>query len=298
MRWTWVVLSWNGRQDTLRCLAALDPAEPVVVVDNGSSDGTVEAVRAAFADRDLAVVENGANLGFSGGCNAGVRRALQDGADWVVLLNNDAQARPGTLRAFRAAAERHPDAGVLAGKLLFDDGRVQWAGQRVSLRTGYSGRPAGLGAIDGPSWARERQVPRAVGALMAVSRQAIDRVGLLDDDLFAYVEDVDWSLRVRAAGLTCWFVPDAVAVHALSASSGGDARSTTTMYYGARNTVVLCERWLPRGPLRTRLRRATIALTFGARAALVQRNPAAVRAVVEGLRDAAAGRLGPRGGTA
>lgn len=295
MRWTWVVLSWNGRADTLRCLGSLDPSEPVVVVDNGSTDGTVTAVRDAFPH--ATVVETGANLGFSGGNNAGIRRALEDGADWVVLLNNDASPRPGTLRAFAAAAERHPDAGVLAGKLLFDDGRVQWAGQRVSLRTGYAGRPDGYGAIDGPSFARERPVPRAVGALMAVSRDAIDRVGLLDDDLFAYVEDVDWSLRVRAAGLSCWFVPDAVAVHALSGSSGGDQGSTTTMYYGARNTVVVCERWLPRGPLRTWLRRLSVALTFGARAALVQRNPAAVAAVVEGMRDAIAGRRGPRGAT-
>ena len=295
-RLTWVVLSWNGREDTLACLAALDPADPVVVVDNGSADGTVAAVRARFGDRlqDLAIVENGANLGFSGGNNAGIRRALDDGADWVVLLNNDARPRPGTLDALRAAAQRHPDAGVLAGKLVFDDGRVQWAGQRVSLRTGYSGRPDRYGEPDGPASSVERPVPRAVGALMAVSRAAIDACGLLDDDLFAYVEDVDWSLRIRRAGFSCWLVPEAVAIHALSASTGGDAGSTHTMYYGARNTVVVCERHLPRGPARTWVRRLTIALAFGARAALVQRIAAAVRAVLDGVCDGVARRLGPR----
>ena len=145
--WAVCVLNWNGREDTLRCLASLRRRARVIVADNGSSDGSVEAIRAAFPD--VEVVENGANLGFSGGNNAAIRRALDGGAEWVVLLNNDAEAEPGLLDALQAAAARHPDAGVLAGKLLFPDGRVQWAGQRVGLRTGYSGRPRGHGREDG-----------------------------------------------------------------------------------------------------------------------------------------------------
>ena len=139
MSWAVCVLNWNGREDTLRCLASLRGAR-VIVADNGSTDGSVEAIRAAFPDVEL--VENGANLGFSGGNNAAIRRALERGAEWVVLLNNDAEAEPGLLAALQAAAARHPRAGVLAGKLLYPDGRVQWAGQRVGLRTGYSGPPA------------------------------------------------------------------------------------------------------------------------------------------------------------
>jgi GT2 family glycosyltransferase len=164
----------------------------------------------------------------------------------------------------------------------------------VSLRTGYSGRPRGYGRPDGPEWSRDEPVERAVGALMAVSRAAIAAVGTLDDALFAYVEDVDWSLRIRAAGFSCRFVPGARAVHALSAATGGDTGSTATLYYGARNTVVVCERHLARGPVRTGLRRATIAATFTLRAALVQRTPAALAAVAAGVRDGVARRLGPR----
>jgi GT2 family glycosyltransferase len=183
--------------------------------------------------------------------------------------------------------------------LLFDDGRVQWAGQRLGLRSGYSGRPRGYGrplADVAAAHGEPTPVPRAVGALMAVSRAAIEAVGTFDDDLFAYVEDVDWSLRIRAAGFGCWFVPRARAVHALSASTGGDAGSTATLYYGARNTVVACERHLPLGLVGTWLRRATIALTFTLRAATVQRSGAALRAVFDGVRDGVARRLGPRGG--
>jgi GT2 family glycosyltransferase len=294
-RWAFVVLNWNGREDTLRCLASLravDGEHAVYVADNGSADGSAEAIREAHPEAVL--IENGANLGYSGGNNPAIERAVADGADWVVLFNNDAVAEPGLLMALKAAAARHPDAGVLAGKLLFGDGRVQWAGQHVGLRSGYSGRPRGYGEPDGPEWSAEQPVDRAVGALMAVPRAAVERVGVFDDDLFAYVEDVDWSLRIRAAGFSCWFVPEARAVHALSASTGGDSGSTATLYYGARNTIVVSERHLPLRPAGTWLRRATIVATFLLRAATVQRSRAAFAAVAEGARDGVRRRLGPR----
>jgi GT2 family glycosyltransferase len=288
--WWICVLNWNGRDDTLRCLRSLENsgADGIVVADNGSVDGSVEAIRTAFPDVEL--VENGANLGYSGGNNAAIRRALELGADWVVLLNNDAELEPEALEAFAAA----PEAGVLAGKLLFPDGRVQWAGQRIDLRFGYSGRPRGFGRPDGPEYAVAGPAPRAVGALMAVSRAAIEAVGLLDDDLFAYVEDVDWCLRIREAGFACRFVPEARARHALAGSTGGAAASTTTMYFGTRNTIVVCERHLPLGRAGTALRRGVIVSSFLARAVLVQRRLAPVRATLEGYADARARRLGPR----
>lgn len=287
--WWICVLNWNGREDTLRCLSSLaeSGADGVVVADNGSTDGSVEAIRAAHPGVEL--IENGANLGYSGGNNAAIARALERGADWVVLLNNDAELEPGALEAFAAA----PEAGVLAGKLLYPDGRVQWAGQRVGLKSGYSGRPRGDGQPDGPEFDAAGLVPRAVGALMAVSRLAIDAAGLLDEDLFAYVEDVDWSLRIREAGFACRFVPQARARHALSASTGG-AASTTPLYFGTRNTVVVCERHLPLGRAGTALRRISIVGSFLARALLVLRSRAAARAVIAGYADARAGRLGPR----
>jgi GT2 family glycosyltransferase len=295
MSWAVCVLSWNGRDDTLRCLAALERVRgefAVVVADNGSSDGSADAIRAAHPHVEL--VENGANLGFSGGNNAAIRRALAGGAEWVVLLNNDAEPEPRMLEALQAAAARHPRAGALAGKLLYDDGRVQWAGQRVALLTGYSGRPRGHGRPDGFAFSVEGRTDRAVGALMAVSRPAIERAGMLDEELFAYVEDVDWSLRIRAAGFDCVLVPSARAVHHVSASTGGAAASTHTVYYGTRNTMVVCERHRPLGAAGTAVRRACIVSAFVAHAALVLRSRGAIAAVVEGYRDALAGRLGER----
>jgi GT2 family glycosyltransferase len=280
-----VVLNWNGGDDTLAALASLDGL-PVVCVDNGSTDGSPDRIAARFPNVDL--IRTGVNLGFAGGNNVGIRRALAQGADWVLLLNNDAVAEPGIVEALEAAAAARPDAGLLACKILSDDGAtVQYAGATFRPQLGYSGRVA-TSAPD-----ELRDVGRADGAAVAASRAAIERAGLLDETLFLYVEDVDWSLRVRAAGFSIVFVPDARVRHKGSAASGGGA-STTNLYYDTRNTIAVSERQapLPRG-LRG-LRRGVVVGTHLALAARHPRRGAAVRAVVGGWRDARAGRLGQR----
>ena len=282
-----VVLNWNGGEDTL---AALDSVEgvPTICVDNGSTDGSDALVEQRFPD--VTLVRTGVNLGFAGGSNAGLRVALERGADWVLLLNNDAVAEPGLPAALARAADARPDAGLLACKVLFEDGEtVQYAGTDFNARLGYSGRSVGHG---GPDRFHElRDVGRADGAAMVVSRAAAERAGLLDESLFAYVEDVEWSLRIRAAGFAIVFVPDAVVRHKGSVATGGRA-STTNLYYSVRNTIAVSERYwpLPRG-LRA-LRRGVV---VGAHLAQAVRHPArgaATRAVLAGWRDARAGRTG------
>jgi GT2 family glycosyltransferase len=296
--WWVVVLSWNGRDDTLACLrsVAAIPRKDVgvVCVDNGSSDGSVQAVMREFPQVD--VIENGRNLGFAGGNNVGIVHALERGARWIVLVNNDAVIDLDAIDAFEAAAAAHPKAGILGGKLLFRDrpDHIWFAGQRFNSLLGYSGRPRGYGRPDGPRYAQIVSTDRAVGALLAVSRRAVDAVGLLDEELFAYVEDVDWAIRVRRAGLQVLLAPAARAWHAVSAASGGEAGSTHTLYYGARNTIVVTERHRSLGRIGTRLRRFAILSTFSAHALTRSDRRAAMRAVRDGYRDALAGRLGMR----
>jgi GT2 family glycosyltransferase len=293
-----IVLSWNSRDETLASLRSAlamprDDAR-VICVDNGSRDGSVEAVRHELPE--VTLVENGRNLGFAGGNNAGIRRALDDGAQWVVLLNSDATIAPDAIDGFEATAARRPAAGILAGKVLYDDppDRIWFAGQRFRLLLGYSGRPRGHGRRDGPRYGEIVPTDRAVGALMAVSRKAIEAVGLMDEQLFAYVEDVDWSLRVREAGFEVVVAPAARAWHKVSASTGGERHSTHPLYYGVRNTIVVTERHRPLGRGGARLRRALIAAAFLAYACTRASRRKAIAAVRAGYRDAASGRLGPR----
>jgi GT2 family glycosyltransferase len=296
--WYAVVLSWNGREDTLRCLESLmqvkHPDLGVVCVDNGSVDGSQQAVRERFPG--VTLIEAGANLGYSAGNNLGLRHALAHGARWMMLVNNDATLAADVIDGFEAAARERPRAGILAGKVYFADRpeTIWFAGQRVSELLGYSGRPRGYGRPDGARYSHLVTTGRAVGALMAVSREAIDAVGMLDEDLFAYVEDVDWALRVRGAGMEVVFAPAARAWHRVSASTGGEAASTHTLYYGVRNTVTALERRRPLGRVPTGLRRAAILASFSAHALGRANRRRALLAVREGFGDAVKGRLGER----
>jgi GT2 family glycosyltransferase len=280
-----VVLNWNGGDDTLAALASLQGI-PTVCVDNGSTDGSDLLVEQRHPNVEL--IRTGANLGFAGGNNVGIRRALEAGADLVLLLNNDAMAEPGLGKALDDALDARPDAGLLACKVLFEDGeRVQYAGAGFNKWLGYSGRVQ----TDGPDELRD--VARADGAAMAVTRVAVQKAGLLDTELFAYVEDVEWSLRIRRAGFAVVLVPGARARHKGSAATGGRA-STTNLYYDTRNTIVVAERHapLPRG-LRS-LRRGVVVGAHIAQSLTHPSRLAAMSAVVAGWRDARAGRLGQR----
>ena len=280
-----VVVSWNGRDDTLDALESLREID-TVVVDNGSVDGSADAVAERFPEVEL--IRAGVNLGFAGGNNAGIRRALDRGADWVLLVNNDATVEPGIVEALAAAAESRPDAGVLACKVLFaDSDRLWYAGAGFNAYLGRS-RHERFGRPDEPGTLRD--TVRATGAGMAVSRAAIEKAGLLDEELFLYAEDLEWCLRIKAAGFAVVYVPDARVRHRVTAASGG-AGSPTASYYEARNVLAVVERHrpLPRG-----LTGARRALVVAPRVALAALRPRSAYAALRGWRDYRKGRLGRR----
>jgi GT2 family glycosyltransferase len=286
-----VVLNWNGGPDTLAALESLDGIE-TICVDNGSTDGSDSAVEERFPQVEL--IRTGANLGFAGGNNVGLRRAYERGAEWVLLLNNDAIAEQGIADALARAAAARPDAGLLACKILWEDGRtVQYAGATFNARLGYSGRLTGYGTPDRRDEDGVRDVGRADGAALALSRVAFEQVGGLDESLFVYVEDVELSLRVRRAGFGVVFVPGARVRHKGSAASGGRA-STTNLFYSVRNTIAVSERYAPLPFGARSLRRAVVVGTHLLQALSHPARREAAGAVIAGWRAARAGRSGPR----
>jgi GT2 family glycosyltransferase len=292
-----VVLNWNGREDTLACLTSLARADGdrsiTIVADNGSVDGTVEAVWERFPAVEL--VLNGANLGFAGGNNAGIRRALELGAEYVLILNNDTEVDPGFIRVLVDEAARRPDAGALCSKILFAEPSdlIWFAGAGFDPRSGYNGRQRGYRERDDGRFDGVTETDRACGAAMLIPREVLEKVGLFDYDLFAYSEDTDWSLRAREAGYRLYVVPGSKVWHKVSAASGGES-SPTTLYYNLRNTIVVCERHAPLGRLGTHRRRAVLLAAHLVQASLSQRKQEGISAVLAGWRDARAGRLGQR----
>ena len=293
---TAVVLSWNGRDDTLACLASLAEATyaplTTVLVDNASSDGTVEAVSRAHPEVRILPLDR--NRGFAGGVNAGLREALAGDAGLVLLLNNDATVEQGFLEPLVEAA-RAPGVGAACAQILHAEPphAVWYAGASYDPRRGHQGRHTAYGDPPLPATRPPYPTERACGGAMLIPRAALERVGMLDESLFAYAEDVDWSVRAHAAGLSLLVVPASVVYHRVSAASGG-ASSPDTVYYALRNGLVVAERHAPLGRLGTARRRAAAAAAFAVQALRSGARRAGLRAVLDGLRDASRRRLGPR----
>ena len=230
---TAIVLSWNGCESTLACLRSLELVtyQPfsVLVVDNGSGDGSAGAV--AVDHPGVGLVRLPENLGFAAGMNVGIRAAFADGADAVLLLNNDMEVEPGFVEPLVAAVVGDGLCAAACAQVLFagEPPRVWYAGARFARRRGHSGRNVGYGQPPLSPATTPYRTERACGGAMLVTNTVSERVGLFDEELFAYAEDTDWSLRAARKGLHSLVVPASVVHHAVSGSSGGES-SPTSIY--------------------------------------------------------------------
>ena len=250
-----VVLNWNGGEETLACLASLrkvaDLDLTVLLADNGSGDGSTE--RAAEQHPGLVVLRYGSNLGYAAGNNRAIRHALDElGADWVALLNSDVLVAPDTfavLLAAVAAAEVGGGAGRVGAVgpcLLYRDRpEVVWA------CGGKIGPQLNVTQLLGHGGARRPGAPVDVdylpGACLLVSREACTRAGLLDESFFCYLEDADWGVRLRQAGLRVVAVSQAVAWHGLSSSTGGGYSAGRKYMTGVNSVHFLRKHGTPSG---------------------------------------------------
>lgn len=213
-----VILNWNGRDYLEACLTALMAQEPppdrVVLVDNGSSDGSAEFVRERFPQ--VAVRENGGNLGFAAGNNAALR---DETAEVVVLLNPDVVLSSGALAALAGALDTEPSIGIAGAKLWYPDGEtIQHGGGYITHPQALPGH-YGIGRPDAGDHDAAREVEYVIGAATALRRSMLDEIGLLDEGYFLYFEDVDLCARARRAGYRVVYRPQATGVHVESATA-------------------------------------------------------------------------------
>lgn len=216
-----VVLTYNHYDDTRECLESLAKIDygnlSTVVVDNGSSDGTPDKVRADFPE--VQVIETGSNLGVPWGYNVGFSHALQAGAEYILMLNNDTIVDPAMLQHLLDVGQADSQAGVLAPKVLYyDDPEVIWsAGGR---HRAFPPAHIILGQDD-PSGAFEKpfHLEYALSCGLLIHRRAFERAGLFDPGYFFFFDDWDFSQRVRAHGLHIIFVPEARMWHKVSKST-------------------------------------------------------------------------------
>lgn len=214
-----VVLNWNGWRDTLICVKSLQklnyPNYDLVVVDNGSTDGSQNQIEACIPE--INVLQTGANLGFGGGCNAGIRQALARGADYVWLINSDATVDENALTELVRVADENALVGAV-GSVLYEADKPEqvqlWGGGKVQLWAGLSFHSRSSALLDFVS-----------GASVLLRREALEQVGLFDDKtFFMYWEDSDLGFRLRQAGWQLAVAEKSRVWHKLSASLGKGSR--------------------------------------------------------------------------
>lgn len=235
-----IILTFNRWEITSACLSSLiqqdHPDYQIVVVDNGSTDGTVEKIHQKYPA--INVIANEINLGFAAGCNVGIRKALENKADFILLLNNDTVVPHNLLSIMVRRAQELPDAGILTPRLYhYNDPESLWfAGSRRHWLL--------LEAVDfGPNEARRYIKPDELhtldyifGTAMLVPTEVFKEVGLFDESFFLYYEDMDFCLRVQSAGYKLYYVPDVGVQHHISSSTS--SMPAMRHYYKARGSVI------------------------------------------------------------
>jgi hypothetical protein len=233
-----IIVIWNGLQDTLECLESLlqdgYPAMEIVVVDNGSTDGSAATIRErGFPVR---IVNAGGNLGFTGGNNLGLEEARRLEASYAFLLNNDTTLEKGAIRALVDAAELNPSVGIVAPVMHYYSApdKIWFAGGLLRLAKGEAihdqeSSPTRLSEPYSTSWVS--------GCAMLVRMRACAEVGGLDDRFYFTWEDVDWSLRMRRKGFEVMVVPKARIFH--KCGSSVKRLDGIGNYYSVRNSLLL-----------------------------------------------------------
>ena len=258
-----ILVNWNGWQDTIECLTSLFAAQlpdtAIIVCDNGSTDGSLQHLRAwieqtgqphdfrAFSPSEpmtppsrLTFLDTGANLGFSGGNNAGIELALSWGCEFIWLLNNDTTIEPDALTEMLSVFSDHPEIGVLGSLIrpMSDRGAIACAGGWYNPMTGQAADYTEI-----QSDRRPHEVPFVSGCSLLVRRTAIEKAGRMPEQYFLYCEDVDWCIRLKRAGYPSFVQPTSIVYHKESNSLGKLSRNK--LYYTSRSSLLLVRSLFP-----------------------------------------------------
>jgi GT2 family glycosyltransferase len=292
-----IILNWNGKRDTVVCLDSLKSVKKnnvdlhICVVDNGSSDDSVKVITKDYPS--IEIVETGKNLGFSGGNNVGIAYALSHGAEYIWLLNNDTLVDKNVLSFLSVFDD--PKVGACGSKIYFaagheyhidrykesERGKVFWyAGGLIDWKNMFASHQ-GVDEVDHGQYDHVEETQFITGCSFIVRADVIKRIGYLNDKYYLYLEDLDWSMRIKQAGYKNVFAPSSIVWH-INAGSSGKPGNPLHEYYFTRNRLLFGFTY---APMRTRfaLMREAIRFVFG---------KSSVRK--QAVLDALFGRFGPQ----
>jgi len=239
-----VVLNHNQPADTINCLGSCEGIRingvgvEVVAVDNGSTDSSVKRIRKEFPD--ITLLENYRNLGFADGVNKGIKYALDNKADYVFLLNNDAVLAKGCLKRLVERMRRGRNIGIIGPKIYYMQSklkRIWYAGGKVD-KWRFSAGHIGHKEIDEGKFNEEKEIDYVSGAAILVKKEVFEKIGFFNPDYFLYYEDADFCLRARSEGFRVLYHPAAVVYHKASVFH----KNPLFHYYMTRNHFLFLEK--------------------------------------------------------
>lgn len=235
-------------QFTIDCVGSLRKSTytdfEIIIVQNGCAPETDKALRDGCPGTVLLSTEK--NLGFGGANNVGMEYAVQHGARFVLLLNNDTIVKEDTIQKLVETSAEHPKAGLIGAKIFYyDRPTVIWySGGRLDIGKALATH-VGIGREDSGLQSGCMETDFVTGCCMLIKREVVDKIGLLDRDYFLYIEDADYSVRARKAGYSVLFQPSAILYHRVSSSTGLD--SPTYIYFNLRNKLLFLRKNLKSG---------------------------------------------------
>jgi len=240
-----IILNWNGWEDTKECLESLDRVAydnfEVVLVDNGSKDNFQFPI-SNFQKIKIHTVYNEENLGFAGGNNVGIKLALERGAEYVLLLNNDTIVEPDFLVGLVEEAKNDERAGIVGPLIYFhDDKKIIWSAGGKITEHFMRGELIGYQKTDEGHYQVAEQVAYISGTCLLIKAEVIKKIGLISEDYFLYYEDTDWCVRAKRAGWRSLVIPQSKIYHKVSRST--QEFSYPYIYYHSRNGLMFAERF-------------------------------------------------------
>lgn len=247
-----VIVNYKNPFDTIECVDSLLRNNyenlDIIIVDNASGDGSFETLRDHYSGTSkVRVIFSKENRGYAGGNNIGIKLALKEGAEYILILNNDTIVPMELVETLVKVSVSLEDKAVIGTKIYYFDQKDKlWFAGGYFSRLRASGYHTGIGQIDNGQFNRQREVTFLTGCLLFVPKRIFEVVGLFDEKFFLYGEDLDFSLRVLAKGFKLVYTPKTAVWHKVSASHKTDSQrvSSLMLYYTNRNRFLIARKWL------------------------------------------------------
>ncbi|WP_123054655.1 glycosyltransferase family 2 protein [Clostridium sp. JN-1] len=240
-----ILVNYNGYKDTIECVNSLKRTSynnyKILIVDNASTNNSLEVLKQTL--NDCIIIESKKNLGFAGGNNLGIKSALKNNADYVLLLNNDTLVEPNFLNNMINSFNKDDRIGLVGCKIMYypEKDKIWYGGGKIDWFK-FIGIHLGNKEVDKEQYDVEKEIDFMTGCCMLIKRDVFEKIGFLCEDYFMYFEDDDFCVRVNDAGYKIWYNPKAVIYHKVGLSGGGE-ESPFSIKWCARNRLLFMNKY-------------------------------------------------------